>query len=342
MIIDVHVHLVGLQEKNGCYAHPRLTRGFMYHFLLRGLGLRGVPRDDLDRAFRDRLVRDVEESDLDGAAVLAFDGVYDSQGNLDRNATRVLVGNDYCLEVCRSSPRLFPVCSVNPQRRDALDELDRVAELGTTAIKLVPNSQGFDPSNPRYEPFWRRMAALRIPLLSHASFEHTVRVIDQEYGRPGRLRLPLECGVTVIAAHCASAGISHLREDLGDWFRMIESYPRLYGDLSAMASPARFPYLPRILANPLACERAMLGSDFPVPVYPWLFLPRLGLARVRELGRIANPLQRNLATFRAMGVDEAILHRASSVLRLPAAAGPSLGEEAPGRGGKTGDAPPAA
>ncbi len=327
MIIDVHVHLVGLQEKNGCYAHPKLTRGFMFHFLRRVLGLGGVQRDDLDDAFRKKLIFDVEQSELDGAAVLAFDGVYDERGELDRDTTRVLVGNDYCLEVCRSSPKLFPVCSVNPQRRDALDELDRVAEQGSTAIKLVPNSQGFDPGDRRYEAFWRRMAEWDLPLLTHASFEHTVRVIDQAYGRPERLRLPLECGVTVIAAHCASAGVSHFHEDIGTWFEMIESFPALYGDLSAMASPARFPYLRQVLENGLARERVMLGSDFPVPVYPWLFLPRLGLSRVRQLGRIANPLQRNLETFRAMGVDETILERAGGLLRLPADSAPDTRPE---------------
>jgi len=53
-----------------------------------------------------------------------------------------------------------------------------------------------------------------------------------------------------------------------------------------------------------------------VPVLPCLFLPRLGFSRVRELHRIPNPLQRNLMTFRAMGVDEETLRRASRILNL--------------------------
>jgi len=321
MIIDTHVHLVGLLETNGCYIHPKMTRGFMFRFLRRMLGLGSVPTDELDAAYRDKLVRRVEESDLDGVAVLALDGVYDRQGLLDRDRTRVLVGNDYCLEVCRLSPKLFPVCSVNPQRRDALEELDRVDRLGTVAIKLVPNTQGFDPQERRYEAFWKRMAERKIPLLTHASFEHTVPVVDQAYGRPERLRPALECGVTVIAAHCSTAGISHLHEDVGTWLAMLEEFPALYGDLSAMASLIRFPYLRRMLAHGLARERVMLGSDYPVPVWSFLFLPQLGVREVRRLQRIANPLQRNLEAFRAMGVDRPILERASRVLRLPNSAG---------------------
>ncbi len=320
MIIDTHVHLVGLLETNGCTVHPKMTRGFMFRFLRRMLGLGNVPMDQLDAAYRDKLVRRVEESELDGVAVLALDGVYDGDGVLDRDRTRVLVGNDYCLEVCRLSPKLFPVCSVNPQRRDALEELDRVDRLGTVAIKLVPNTQGFDPQESRYEAFWKRMAERKIPLLTHASFEHTVPVVDQAYGRPERLRPALECGVTVIAAHCSTAGISHMHEDVGTWLAMLEEFPALYGDLSAMASLIRFPYLRRLLAHDLARERIMLGSDYPVPVWSFLFLPQLGLARVRRLSGIDNPLQRNLETFRAMGVDGPILERAARVLRLPESA----------------------
>jgi len=317
MIIDVHVHLVGLQEAHGCNVHPKVNQGFMFWFLRRVIGLAGVPRDRLDAAYREKLVGLAEESDLDGVAVLAMDGVYDARGRLDRDRTRVMVGNDYCLEVCRDSPKLLPVCSVNPQRADALEELDRVDRLGTVAVKLVPNSQGFDPAEKRYLPFWERMAAGRIPLLSHASFEHTIPVVDQAYGRPERLRPALECGVTVIAAHCATAGISHVHEDVQTWLDMLEAYPALYGDLSSMASVARFPYLRRMLRHGRARERILLGSDYPVPVWPALFLPRLGPARVRQLRRIRNPLQRNLETFRAMGVDRPILERAARVLRLP-------------------------
>jgi len=205
---------------------------------------------------------------------------------------------------------------VNPQRKDALDELERVHALGTVALKTVPNSQAFDPSDARYKPFWQRMADLDLPLLSHTSFEHTIRAYDQRFGRPERLRPALDCGVTVIAAHCAAAGVVHLHEDMGTWVAMLEEYPNLYGDISSMVSPARFPYIRRILDSDSARQRALLGSDFPVPIWPALLLPWLGISKVRELARIRNPLQRNLAAFRAMGVDDGILGRAAQVLRL--------------------------
>ena len=316
MIIDIHTHLIGLDEENGCYVGPNMRGGILYKFLKRTLGLHDVDGDDLDAAYRDRLIEWAESSDLDAAGVLALDGVYDANGDLDRETTSVIVGNDYCLEVCEKSDALLPICSVNPARRDALEELERVVDAGSVAIKLLPNSQGVDPARPDYQPFWRRMAELGVPLLTHTSFEHTIPPIDQTYGEPERLRPVLDEGVTVIAAHCASAGVAHITEHIDVWMRMLRTYPNLYGDISAMASLARFPYLTQVLEDDVARERIALGSDFPIPVTPWLFVREIGWSKARELSGIDNPLQKNLETFRAMGCGQSILRRGSRLLRL--------------------------
>ncbi|MFU8806130.1 MAG: amidohydrolase family protein [Bradymonadaceae bacterium] len=317
MIIDMHVHLIGTREDNGCLVSPRLASGFVYYMLSRVLGMHRADPERLDDAFRDKLVEWVEDSDLDGIGVLAFDAVYDESGQFDFERTHFYVSNDYCLDFCERSSKLLPICSVNPQRHDAIEELERVVSKGSVAIKLLPNTQGIDLLNPAYDEFWKRMAALGIPLLSHTSFEHTLPVIDQKFGKPERLRAPLGHGVKVIAAHCAGSGVAHpFREDFGTWLKMLEDYPTLYGDVSAMASLARFPYIHKVLKHELARERILLGSDFPIPVSPVIFTPQLGLRRVRELSKIANPLQRNLEVFRALGCDETMLRRSTQVLKL--------------------------
>lgn len=317
MIIDAHVHLVGIQGEGGCFASKKMSSGIVFHGLTRLLGLKGISRDALDRAYRERLVDWVHSCDMDAACLLALDGIYDQNGNLDRNRTHIYVSNDYVLDVAKESEQLLPICSVNPMRRDALDELERVVEAGSVAIKWLPNSQDFDPANPAFAAFYERMAALGVPLLTHTSFEHTIPPINQLYGKPRRLELPLNLGVTVIAAHCAGAGTAHFfEEDFGDWQEMLREFPNLYGDISAMASISRFQYLTKVLADPLARERVIFGSDFPVPISPIVFARQLGIRRVRELTQLTNPLQKNLETMRAMGVDDAILHRGESILKL--------------------------
>lgn len=317
MIIDTHVHLVGMQEENGCFASKKMQSGLVFHLLSFALGMRGIDKDELDRAYREKMVSWVQGCEVDAVGVLALDGVYDDRGEFDRKRTSVLVSNEYLFDVCDDDPaQLLPIASVNPKRADALEELDRVAESGAVAIKTLPNSQDFDPANEAYRDFWERMAKYELPLLTHTSFEHTIPPIEQAWGKPERLKLPLECGVKVIAAHCAGSGVAHLEEDFDHWLEMLEDYPNLYGDISAMASVSRFPYIHKVLASELALERTILGSDFPVPVSPVVFAFQIGFARVRELNAIDNPIQRNIETFRALGVPEGVMKRGAEVLRL--------------------------
>ena len=63
-----------------------------------------------------------------------------------------------------------------------------------------------DPGDERIVPFYERMIALDLPLLTHAGNERSFAHANDDYGDPLRLRLPLEVGVTVIAAHVATTG----------------------------------------------------------------------------------------------------------------------------------------
>lgn len=327
MIIDVHVHLIGMSRENGCLMSPKLSSGLMYHLLTWELGLTGVGRRELDRAYRDQVVAWAEDSELDGVGILAFDGVYDELGHFDDDRTQFYVSNDYCFQVCEYSDKLLPIASVNPWRRDAFDELERVSERGAVALKLLPNSHNVDPGEARFQRFWRRVAELGLPLISHTSFEHTIPPLNQAYGKPERLRPVLEEGVLVIAAHCAGSGVAHpFEEDFGTWRAMLDEYPNLFGDISAMTSVSRFPYIHKVLADEEAQRRVVLGSDFPIPVSPMVFSPQLGWAKARELAQLTNPLQQNLEVFLALGVKEDIMKRGAELLRLPEGFGKSTKE----------------
>jgi len=317
MIIDAHVHLVGISPENGCFLSHRHTKRAFQTLQKGALKLVGTDREDFDRVARARLLRYVTESEVDYIGLLALDGAYDNAGRLDERKSTYVVSNDYLFQVARDSPKYLPVASINPQRRDAIEELERVAEAATVAIKTLPNTQNFDPALPRYIPFWRRMADLGIPLLAHTSFEYSLPEHDKSLGEPQRLRPALDEGVTVIAAHCGSGGVYHPAEHFHDWLRLLEEYPHLYGDISALASPLRSPFILKVLRHPIARERIILGSDYPVPVTSAVFAPVLGLRRALSLQRISNPIQRNLETFRALGVDRATEARAAKVFRMP-------------------------
>src|SRR5438067_222969 len=71
-------------------------------------------------------------------------------------------------------------------------------------MNCLTNCQKIGCSDSRYGPFWRRMAESGLPLLANTGGENTVPVVNARLADPKLLRLPLECGVIVIAAHCAT------------------------------------------------------------------------------------------------------------------------------------------
>src|SRR5438034_4729764 len=149
------------------------------------------------------------------------------------------VPNDYVLELARQHPEFLPAVSIHPARRDAIEELDRCITEGAAMMKCLPNCHNIDCCNPGYTRFWERMAEAGLPLLAHTGGEHTVPVIRKDYSDPRILKRPLEIGVTVIAAHCATKSGLTDREYFDVFADMTKQFPNLYGDLSAFNVPIR-------------------------------------------------------------------------------------------------------
>jgi predicted TIM-barrel fold metal-dependent hydrolase len=161
------------------------------------------------------------------------------------------------------------------------------------------------------------MAAAGLPLLAHTGGEHTVPVINAALADPKLLRFPLECGVTVIAAHCATSSGAFDRDYFDDWAEMLPEFPNLYGDISAMVSLNRCGHLRDCLRDEIA-PRILHGSDFPVPVLGHrLWLQRwIDRPTFRRCQRIPNSLERDWEFKRALGFTDGIATRPAELLRL--------------------------
>ncbi len=92
-------------------------------------------------------------------------------------------------------------------------------------MKCLPNCQNIDFSDRRFRQFWERMAEAGLPLLAHTGGEHTVPVINAALADPRLLRFPLECGVTVIAAHCATKSGAFDPDYFDAWVAMLARIP---------------------------------------------------------------------------------------------------------------------
>src|SRR5207248_2181200 len=195
------------------------------------------------------------------------------------------------LDLAARNPEFLAGVSIHPARNDALNELERCVSRGAVLMKCLPNCRNIDTSDRRYIPFWKKMAEARLPLLAHTGGEHTVPVVNEKFADPKLLRTPLECGVTVIAAHCGtSSGIFDV-DYFQDWVAMLREFPTLYGDISAMVSWNRCGHL-KDCHLPEIERRVLHGSDFPVPVLGhrlWLN-GSFEYESFRRIQKIQNPL----------------------------------------------------
>jgi mannonate dehydratase len=289
-VLDVHCHVLGLGVGGtGCFVHPDSMSYLSPIRMLKTRFYKGAAgiydESKADALFVERLVDLLEhQSPRVRAVLLPFDKHHLRDGSEDLDRTEFYVPNEYVLSIAKRWPNLFvPGCSVHPYRKDALDELSKCHAAGARVCKWLPNAMGMDPADPACDPFYERLAALGMPLLSHAGEEQAVHAEEaQELGNPLRLRRALERGVKVVVAHCASLGEckdldapvdaegEHPRLSCYALFRRllaeVQWSGRLYGDVSAMTQFNRCEdALPDVLRSPEIHARLVNGSDYPLP-----------------------------------------------------------------------------
>jgi uncharacterized protein len=272
---------------------------------------------DLERLYVDRLLEMVRTSSLGSVVILAQERVYADNGWAVEGAGSFYVPNDYVLALARKHPEFLPAVSIHPARPDALEELERCLEGGAAMMKCLPNCQNINCSDPRFRKFWERMAEAGLPLLAHTGGEHTLPVVRREYSDPRFLKLPLECGMKVIAAHCGTKSGLTDPEYFGIFVEMTRRYPNFYGDNSAFTVPIRGRHVPECTHPPLV-DRLVHGSDFPVPIYghfPWL-RGFINWQTFRRCERESNILERDYQLKRAMGFPPETFTRLWKLLRI--------------------------
>lgn len=301
--IDMHVHVVGnVSDEPGAqsWVNPEMTRAY-HPFLLAHFAVFAdascVSERPLEaaQAYMGRLMELVDEFPR-GARfmLLALDGWHDTAGNWIRQNTVLKVSNEFVAGIARRFPgRFIWAASIHPYRKDAVDALERAAHDGASAVKWIPYLMGIDPASSRCDAFYARLARLGLPLVIHSGWEHSLMpAADQEWGNPLRLRRPLEAGVKVIAAHCATQGEVRDDESAGSPVvpafhllrRLIEDVryrELLVGDISGVVSNWRDPEMVReLLVDERWQGRLINGSDYPFPGSPLL----TSLERIVELG----------------------------------------------------------
>lgn len=296
-LIDCHVHLAALPDSdNGCYISPKMLKSPLFRFLLWKHGLSpDQPREANQKYLADLLTELKASRHVRQAVLLGMDGVYDQNGRLNQAQTDFLIGNDYVLKTAQAHPDEFLAgVSINPQRRDAIDELHRCADAGAVLVKVLPNAKQFDPANPKYKPFYRALAERKLPFLSHVGYEFSLIGKDQSVGDPDRLRLALDEGATVIAAHACSYGLILYEKFLPTLRDLVARYPHFYSDISALTLPNRIRMLLHLRKYPEIHERLLFSTDYPLSVFHVAAWGRVTLGSLRKMMRTKNRFDRQV------------------------------------------------
>jgi mannonate dehydratase len=285
-VIDTHVHVVGLGAGGtGCTVGERMqtmgnpTEYFKFSIYLNASGVTDLSK--ADQQYLERLASLTRAQTPHGRLLLfAFDKAHDDSGKVLDADTEFYTPVEYVASLARVQPELFlAAASVHPYRSDAVEALERAAALGCIAVKWLPNAMNIDPSSPKCDAAYEVMAKLGLTLITHAGEEKAVHSEErQRLGNPLMLRRPLEHGVRVVVAHCASLGQNPDLDapagspwvDNFDLFMRLMKEPKwnglLFGEASALTLVNRVGRpLETALKDGALQARMVNGSDYPLP-----------------------------------------------------------------------------
>ena len=293
---DTHVHVFGDGDSgSGLWFNPRMSNLWNpQEYLRRKIYINASCIDDrpghIDLSFGANLLAQCRGMQPGFKAMLfAFDWARDEAGEPMRDMSTYYASDEYMATKVAEHPAHFEwVASIHPYDPKALDRLDAAVARGARAIKWLPTAQNIDPASPRLDRYYAKLASLNLPLITHAGDEQAVVGFGEHLGNPLRLRRPLDAGVRVVVAHCASLGHG---EELGgdakggkpgnfDLFVRLMDEPQyrktLYGDISAVVQSNRVVVLDTLLTRRDWQSRLLNGSDYPLPgVVPLIDLSKL-------------------------------------------------------------------
>lgn len=210
------------------------------------------------------LRRSMAEGGVDASVVM----------NIATNPHQQQKVNDFAAAI-QNGRDIFCFGSVHPNAPDALEELERIKELGLKGVKLHPDYQGFRVDEPRMKPLYRKISSLGLVTLFHAG-------LDYGFAPPyGGMPQEMATALTwfdspVIAAHwgginCGEAVLQHLAGS------------EIYFDVS-------FGYgmMPRYFAEKIldkhGANRLLFGTDTPwhTPAMERRLLDRLSLSEAER------------------------------------------------------------
>jgi len=332
-VIDIHAHMVGIGDTvKGMFSSREFLSSPAFSSML--MYLKTPPSAATDAKIRQVLLEEVDSSgSIDYAVFLAMDGVY-KNGKFVAAETHLMVPNDYIIDLSRMNKKVLFGASVHPYREatEMLSVAKRCVDEGAALFMWSPSEQQINPEDDRCIPFYVCLAREGIPLLVHSGTEFTARTTAfraDAYNDPGRLKIALDIGVKVIAAHCAPSPGEDAMPGRGYWEVLLDMLGTaeekkwgLYSDISACCAPSKIGYLERVKLEinegRISPKRFLYGSDFPMPAVDINYVkkPLTPGEMIEHMSGQGNHMDNHYRILKDFGIHGSIFTNASAVLRL--------------------------
>ena len=299
--IDIHTHLLSSDVKFERFYDKLAIRFFGKKF---GIDPKEILQNPYE-AYTNALLTSVRNSEhIEKIVLFGVDARVDDTGKELHKDITVCATNDDLLRLYeQNSDCIVPFFSINPQRPDAPELIDKYVAHGFAGGKFLQNYWNVDTNQERYRAYFEKMAVYDLPLIIHVGSESSVHSFAACESIE-MLRLPLECGVKVICAHMAlsyepkrifralSKKEKHFNREYFELLEMLENYPNLYADISALLTPVRAKVLRHLSLQKHIHHKLLFGTDFPVPFSTLFTSYDLAWKKRWQLCKIDNPFDR--------------------------------------------------
>jgi len=297
--VDIHSHLLSADVKFDRFYDKLALAFFAKKF---DINRRELIKNGFE-GYKSNFARLIKSSNfVQKSVVFGVDAKFDESGNLVHKDKTVCASNEDVFAFYEQNPNeVVPFFSVNPNRKDALNLIEKYHKMGFKGGKLLHSYWETDLNDKRYEPYFRLLSELGLPLVIHVGDENSL-ASNKALESIEQLKSPLNLGCRIVCAHmgASSDGVlsmfSRDPEKLGaNYFtllRWLREFDGLYADVSALLCINKARILPHLKTQTQIHDKILFGTDFPVPFSVILSSYDLPFRDRLALNRIQNPLDR--------------------------------------------------
>jgi len=307
--IDFHAHVL-----NPEVSFDRLFDKIALTFFAKKLGVdKQEMLNEKYAGFVKAFINNIETSKhIQKSVLLPVDAIVNAQGlEIERDKT-VCSNNDDIYELYQKFPNhTIPFFSVNPNRVDALDLIDKYVALGFKGAKFLQNYWNIDINDEKYLPYFEKIKAYDLPIIIHTGSEYAV-TSNSLYEKVDVANLAIKVGCKVVLAHMGVDTVMNSKltdfhhnfsfdnKNFGDdYFKTLEyleKHDNVYADLSALILVFRAKIIEDLALNQKHLHHKLLfATDYPVPFSITFAYHSLSLSKRFEIEKIVNPLDRYIA-----------------------------------------------